>query len=89
MTFDDLKTGGSGVNFLNEDFDDDDKSEDDHMADFSSHDEENSNDNEHLAGEDDGGDGRDTIERLKDDLFADEEEPQSGLYLSHLSYSLR
>jgi U3 small nucleolar RNA-associated protein MPP10 len=76
MTFDDFCAEVDGAKFSND--------EDEDEADFS-FDEDDSEGDEHKSeGEEDSeGDGRDTIERLKDDLFADEEEPQNGLSLRH------
>jgi U3 small nucleolar RNA-associated protein MPP10 len=68
MTFDDFKAG-MNVEGLED--------HEDNMTGFNFHEDDNSDEDEAESEE---GDGRDTMARLKDDLFADEEEPQTGPY---------
>jgi len=67
MTFDDFEAAMDGVAF----------EEDEDEKIFNSRDEDNS-EGEEVEDESEEGDGRDTMARLKDDLFADDEEPQTG-----------
>lgn len=71
MTFNDFDAEADGANFFNDDDDEADFSFDEGGSDGDGHRDEDGSE----------GDGRDTIERLKGDLFADEEEPQDGLSL--------
>lgn len=76
MTFGDFDAEQQRANFLNDD--DDDK------ADFS----DNSEDDEYIGGGESEEGLDDTIERLKDDLFAEEEEPENSSSLRYATYTL-
>lgn len=71
MIFDDFEAGMGGT--FGED-------EDEEMAGFNFREEDDSEGDEGEV-ESEGDDGRDTMARLKDDLFVDEDEPQTGLYI--------
>ncbi|KAF7964949.1 hypothetical protein HWV62_1448 [Athelia sp. TMB] len=70
--------GGDGENAWHEELED---GEDDEASDSEDEDGSEAEDNEDEEGSEDG--GRDTIARLKDDLFADEEEPEEEDLTAH------
>jgi U3 small nucleolar RNA-associated protein MPP10 len=72
MIFNDFEAGMEGGAF--------EEGEDEEMAGFNFREEDDSGDDSGEV-ESEGDDGRDTMARLKDDLFADEDEPQTGLYI--------
>lgn len=87
MTFDDLE-GEEGFESLG-DGDEDDEMGSFHFRNGDHLDEDSSEDDDEAENGLEEGDGRDTIARLKDDLFAEEDEPQNGVPMSFPQRSQR